>query len=194
MIDDLVQIPDQIETGRTFLRKYQKGEGELFYKLINTNRERLIHSFPIIFSTVTNEINAEFFIRSRIKEWSEQQSFTFAIWNKERNKIIGHISIKNIDFTIPRAELAYFLSLDYEGKGIMTEVLNTIISLCFDKLGMNKLFLRVITSNDKSYKVAEKCGFKKEGIIRNDHRTFDGELTDLYYYGLTRDDYKEYSD
>lgn len=186
-----VEIPEQINSERTIICKYRNGDSRLFYKLIDGNRDRLIHSFPIILSTVINEINAELFIRSRITEWTEQQSFTFAIWNKDETEIIGHISIKNIDWTIPRAELAYFLSAEYEGKGIMTEVLKIIISLCFEQLGMNKLYIRVITSNDKSYKVAEKCGFIKEGVIRNDHRTFDSELVDLYYYGLTQADYKK---
>lgn len=186
-----VEVPEQIKTDRTTLCKYRNGEGDLFYNLINSNRDRLIHSFPMILSTVTSKMNAELFIRSRLNEWTEQQSFTFAVWNKDQTEIIGHISIKNIDWTIPRAELAYFLSSEYEGKGIMTEVLKEIINLTFRLLNMNKLFVRVITSNDKSYKVAEKCGFVREGIIRNDHRTFDGELVTLYYYGFTREDYEK---
>ena len=190
-MDTFVEIPELIQTRRTRLIKYRLGDGAVFFELVENNRERLIHSFPMILSTVTNEINAELFIRSRLNEWIVQQSFTYAIWNQKKTDLIGHISIKNIDWTIPRAELAYLISAEYEGKGIMTEVLKTIINLSFEKLGMNKLYLRVITFNDKSYKVAEKCGFKREGIIRNDHRTFDGELVDLYYYGLTREDFQK---
>lgn len=187
-----IEIPDSLQTDRTVLKKYRVGDGRLFFELIENNRRRLFHSFPIIISTVTNEVNAELFIRSRLNEWTEQQSFTFAVWNQEETNLIGHFSIKNIDWTIPRAELAYFLSYEFEGKGIMTEVLTKIISLCFLELGMNKLFVRVITSNDKSYKVAEKCGFIREGIIRKDYRASDGELVDLYYYGLTREDFENY--
>jgi len=185
-----IEIPDSIETPRTVLNKYRVGDGALFFELIENNRKRLFHSFPIIISTVTNEVNAEFFIRSRLNEWTEQHSFTYALWNPERTSLMGHLSIKNIDWTIPRAELAYFLSSEFEGKGIMTEVLGRIIALCFEQLGMNKLFVRVITSNDKSYKVAEKCGFIREGIIRKDFRASDGDLVDLYYYGFTREDYE----
>lgn len=187
-----IEIPDSLGTERTVLKKYRVGDGGLFFELIENNRRRLFQSFPIILSTVTNELNAELFIRSRLNEWTEQQSFTFAIWNQEQTNLIGHLSIKNIDWTIPRAELAYFLSQEYEGKGLMTEVLSKIISLCFVELGMNKLFVRVITSNDKSYKVAEKCGFIREGIIRKDYRASDGELVDLYYYGLTREDFEKF--
>ena len=183
-------IPELLNTERTSLCKYQPGDGDSFYNLIDRNRNRLIHSFPMILSTVTNELNAELFIRSRSNEWTEQQSFTYAIRDIAHSNLIGHVSVKNIDWTIPKAELAYLISYEYEGKGIMTEVLNKIISLCFDQLGMNKLYVRVITDNDKSYKVAEKCGFKREGVMRNDHRTFDGELVNLYYYGITAEDFE----
>ena len=189
MREDLLHLPQSFETERTVLKKFKPGDGALFYEIVCNNQQRLIHSFPVILSIVTNEVNAELFIRSRLNEWAQQISFTFAIWDKSEKFMLGHMSIKNIDWVIPRAELAYMITEEYEGKGIMTEVLKSTIIYCFETLKMNKIVLRVITSNDKSFKVAEKCGFIREGTLRNEHRTFNGELVDLYYYGMTREDY-----
>jgi len=100
--------------------------------------------------------------------------------------------VKNIDWVIPRGEIAYIISEEYEGKGIMTEALTVIIKFSFENLSMNRLFLRVMTNNNRSYELAERCGFSREGILRKDHKTYEGELVDLYYYGMTREDFKKF--
>jgi RimJ/RimL family protein N-acetyltransferase len=45
------------------------------------------------------------------------------------------------------------------------------------------VFLRTHESNVGSRKVAERNGFKVEGIIRKDYKTTKGEIVDLLYYG-----------
>ena len=110
--------PSKIETESTNLRNYVEGEGKIFFDLIKKNTERLKESFPIILSSTTDEIASENYLRDKIFEWKQKQSFAFGIWLKKTNQCIGHISIKDIDWRIPRGELAYFISYEFEGKGI----------------------------------------------------------------------------
>ena len=151
----------------------------------------MLNSFPIILSSIHDEFSVNYFIKRKIEEWDERSAFNFAIWHKENGNYIGHISIKNIDWMIPRGELAYIISEEYEGRGIMSEAVKTLIRFGFSELLLSKLFLRILTDNEKSIKVAVRCGFSKEGLLRKDHRTFMGELVDLYYYGLTKEDYQK---
>ncbi len=190
MQENLLNIPHQLITERIIIRQYKEGDGLAFFELIQENKERLLDSFPLTLTNTADEISSELYIQSRIAEWYEQKSFSFGIWSKDQSKLIGHISIKNIDWVIPKAELAYFISKDFEGMGLMSVALNVIIKFCFEDLKINRLFLRIMTDNPRSYKLAEKFGFKREGTLREDHRTFNGNLVDLFIYGLIIKDYK----
>ena len=190
-MEELLNISAEIETNRTILKKYKDGDGKIFYNIIEKNRDRMVDSFPIMLSNTHDEISAEYYIGKRIEEWNEQSAFNFGIWLKENGEYTGHISVKNIDWVIPRGEIAYIISGEYEGRGIMSEALNAVIKFSFENLSMNRLFLRVMTNNVRSCKLAERCGFLREGILRKDHKTYQGELVDLYYYGMTREDYNK---
>ncbi len=191
-MEELLKISTEIETNRTILKKYKTGDGKIFYNIIEKNRDRMIDSFPIMLSNTHDEMSAEYYIRKKIEEWDEQSAFNFGIWLKENGEFAGHISVKNIDWVIPRGEIAYIISGEYEGRGIMTEALVAIIKFSFENLSMNRLFLRIMTNNIRSYELAERCGFSREGILRKDHKTYEGELVNLYYYGMTREDYTKF--
>jgi RimJ/RimL family protein N-acetyltransferase len=45
------------------------------------------------------------------------------------------------------------------------------------------VYARVAPDNLASCKVLENCGFQREGLLRQDFRTHDGRLIDLYLYG-----------
>ncbi len=191
-MEELLKIAAELKTKRTILKKYRIGDGKIFYGIIEKNRDRMLDSFPIMLSNTHDELSGAYYIRKKIEEWEERSAFSFGIWFKEDGNYIGHISVKNIDWVIPRGEIAYIISEEYEGKGIMTEALTVIIKFSFENLSMNRLFLRVMTNNNRSYELAERCGFSREGILRKDHKTYEGELVDLYYYGMTSEDFKKF--
>ncbi len=191
MIDILTPISNILETGRVFLKPLKSHDTVPFYNLIQKNKMRLHDSFPVTLDSTINEITTGLFIQRKISEWDERISFAFGMWLKESETLIGYMNIKNIDWVIPRAEIAYFISSEYESRGIMKESLLRIIKFSFEELKMIRLFLRIMTENDRSNLLAVKCGFIKEGTFRNDHRTFDGNLADLNYYGMTLEDYNK---
>ncbi len=182
-------IPAKIETENIILKSYSEGEGIDFYKLIENNRTRLKESFPNILLNVSDEVSSENYLREKIFEWKQKQSFAFGVWLKDDNKFIGHVSIKNVDWRIPRGELAYFISSDFESKGLMSEAVEAIIKFSFNILNFNRLYLRTVTTNERSIKLAEKFGFKREGLMPKDHRTFDDNLVDVIQFGMTKEDF-----
>jgi RimJ/RimL family protein N-acetyltransferase len=46
------------------------------------------------------------------------------------------------------------------GRGIVTSALKSIIRIGFDMYSLDKIFLNCGTTNEKSRKVAEGCGFE----------------------------------
>lgn len=190
MIDILTSISGYLETDRVYLKQLKIPDSVPFYDLIQQNKTRLYDSFPVTLDNTVNETTTELFIQSKISEWEERISFTFGIWGKDSENLIGYMSIKNIDWVIPRAEIAYFISGEYEGRGFMKEALLRTIKFCFEELKVIRLFLRILPENKRSSRLAENCGFMKEGTFRKDHRTFNGNLTNLNYYGMLFEDYE----
>jgi RimJ/RimL family protein N-acetyltransferase len=189
MQEALVHIPQTLVSPKVLLRSYQEGDGAIVYRLVASNKSRLIDHFPKTVAQLTDEKRGELFVRNKIAEWHAQKGYFFGMWDVHGQHYIGQISAKNIDWEIPRAELSYYISQEYEGKGIVKEALLLIIRFCFDNLHTQKLCIRTTPANYRSGKLAENCGFRKEGIIRNDFMKYDKTLSDVVYYGITAEDF-----
>ena len=189
MQEALVHIPQTLFSQKVMLRPYQEGEGAMVYQLVASNRSRLIDHFPKTIAQLTDEKRGEIFVRNKMAEWNNQKGYCFGMWAVSDDHYIGQISAKNIDWEIPRAEVSYYISEAYEGRGIVKEALQLIIRFCFDTLHTQKLCIRTTPANRRSGKLAESCGFRREGIIRNDFMKYDKTLSDVVYYGMTADDF-----
>lgn len=83
------------------------------------------------------------------------------------------------------AELGYWLSEVYWGKGIVSKAIIQIVQFAFNTYEINRIFARPYSSNKASRHVLEKCGFKlearfKKNIIKN------GEILDELIYAIRR--------
>lgn len=165
------------------LVEFDTKQGNSFFNLIDSNRTRLSEYFAgTVANTRTLEDTLEYcnLIDQRMKDKSY---LPFIIINGENNDFIGYVDVKNIDWGVPKAELGYFIDLEYEGKGIISQALAVIIDKLTKKYQFKKLLCRVNSQNLGSINVALKNGFELEGTIRNDYRTTDNKVVDLNYYG-----------
>jgi RimJ/RimL family protein N-acetyltransferase len=65
------------------------------------------------------------------------------------------------------AELGYIVASAARGRGVATEMLNRLTRWAFDELGMERLTLLISIDNPASERVAEKCGYVREGVARS---------------------------
>lgn len=152
------------------------------FELMNGNRHLLDRYFPLTVDNTRTLIGTEYYIQSLLKKRNNNEWICLTIYHHK--KMIGLFHIKNIEWRIPKCELAYFIDHTYQGKGIMTALMRKVINICFLDLRMNKLYVKISPDNISSHKVAIKCGFEQEGILKKEFRTETGELIDLEYLGL----------
>jgi ribosomal-protein-serine acetyltransferase len=100
--------------------------------------------------------------------------------------MIGGIIVKNIDWSVPKAELAYFIDEEHEGKGITSSAVGWVKDFAFKDLKMEKLYIKFNPQNLGSKKVAIKNCFEKEGYLKKEFRTGQGDLADVERYGLIK--------
>ena len=152
-----------------------------FNKLINTNRERLKRYFPITVSKTNSLDDVKSYLTVLSQQLEKKQRYPFGLFHD--SELMGVVLVKDIDWRIPKCELAYYIDKGHEGKGITTVLVENTISYCFEELKMKKIFLRISPDNIASKKIAEKTGFTKEGVLRKEFRVYTGELVDVEYYG-----------
>lgn len=154
--------------------------------LIDRNRERLRDYFPLTTHQVIDLSTSEAYIARAQTLIAKREHFCMVV-EDGKQLLKGLFIVKNIDWRVPKAELAYFIDKDHEGQGIMTSGLKALSRHCMQEMGMNKLFIITSTDNYSSRRIAEKTGFVAEGILRKNFRTSTG-LVDNVYYGLLKED------
>ena len=113
--------------------------------------------------------------------------FNWGIVLRSSNKVIGQVFVFEIENS-RMAKVAYRMAKMYWGKGFTTESMQRAVSFCFENTELQRLWTDVDVRNIASCKVLEKCGFSKEGLIRQGK--FNLTYCDYYLYGLLKEDYR----
>ena len=111
----------------------------------------------------------------------------FAIVDNSNDEYLGTISLKNIDNKNRNAEYAISTRRIARGKGINMLASNLIINYGFNELNLNKIYLNVLSKNERAIKFYKKIGFKHEGTFKQ-HLYMYSEYYDLEWYAIIRGD------
>lgn len=189
---NLLDIETALLTKRTVFRRVREGEGAAFYQLFQENHVRLKDYFWELAAETNSEADCEFWVRKKLAQWLTNDTYFFGIWDKDTAKLIGFISLENLDWGLPKAEVQFFIGKKYAKKGIMTEVLNKLVEFSFDQLKLQKLALRSAMEYYPPQRLARKCGFNREGDLRAEYRKPSGEMMDVMLFGLSFSTYEKY--
>ncbi len=170
----------------TLLRSYELEDANNLFSAVDKSRQHLRHWLNWVDKTTKPEHTLQF-LQQAMQQQHSQEGLALGIFYKR--KIIGGIGMHHWDHTIKKAQLGYWISKEYEGKGIIHECLLRFIDFLFNKVGLNKVEVHFIPENTRSSKVAESLGFKIEGIIRQSHY-HNGGLEDIIIAGLLKTEWK----
>ena len=113
----------------------------------------------------------------------------FEIWHKADRKPIGEIGFFNINQFDSKAAIGLSIGeREYWSKGICTEAVKLISNYAFQELNLNKLYSYIFKPNFGSFKCAEKNGFIREAILKQDCYV-DGKFEDTYIYSLLKENW-----
>jgi RimJ/RimL family protein N-acetyltransferase len=82
-------------------------------------------------------------------------------------QFLGLALAPKIDRETRTAELGYVVAPGARGRGVATEALRRLTTWAFEELGMLRLELLISVDNAASKKVAERCGYVREGVLRS---------------------------
>jgi RimJ/RimL family protein N-acetyltransferase len=84
-------------------------------------------------------------------------------------EFLGVALAPQIDAETRTAELGYVVAPAARGTGVATEALRQLTEWAFAELGMVRLELMISVGNAASKRVAERCGYVREGVLRSLH-------------------------
>ncbi len=94
---------------------------------------------------------------------------------------IGLVELNQIAWRRKEAELHICIGeRKYWGQGLGTEAVTALLNLAFGDMGLESIYLRVYRHNLRAIRCYEKCGFKKEAILRNRFRSEGGKGYDVF--------------
>lgn len=109
------------------------------------------------------------FIRDSTQAWKEDRAWDYSIRIlDDPGRHVGNVSLWTVSKLGKIAEIGYWVRSDETNRGICTEAVDRLLSEAFGSMGYHKVVLRIAVGNEASDRVAEKLGFTKEGVLREE--------------------------
>jgi RimJ/RimL family protein N-acetyltransferase/nitrite reductase/ring-hydroxylating ferredoxin subunit len=134
--------------------------------------------------------DARRFILFALRAWQDGTGHQFAIADAATDRYIGSIGVQGGERP-GRFSIGYLVAPAERGRGIATRALRLATRWAFATLPVQRLALWTLPGNSASQRVAEKAGFRYEGVIRNWSTDRDGRPADAVMFSMSRDDLAE---
>ncbi|MFM4721014.1 GNAT family N-acetyltransferase [Aeromonas bivalvium] len=160
------------------------------YALCRQNRDYLAQWLPWP-PLIQRRDDTATFIRHAIEGFARGESLTTAI--EYQGDLVGIISYNQIDHSLGKVTLGYWLAERWQGNGIVTRACRALIHHAFEEMAMEKVEISAALDNEPSRALCERLGMRQEGIVRRAERLGDRVL-DHALYGLLRDEWLQQRD
>jgi RimJ/RimL family protein N-acetyltransferase len=84
-------------------------------------------------------------------------------------RFLGLALAPEIDRAGRELELGYIVVAAARGQGVATEILRQLTDWAFAEVGAERIALVINADNPASQRVAERCGYVREGVMRSIH-------------------------
>ena len=151
-------------TNRCILRRFVKSDIDDVYnsymKDQSVSKYLLNNEHKIIYET-------ELLVNCFINNYNNLNYYNWIIVDRFNFKVIGTISLLEIDVYNDKAEIGVIISKKYQNKGYGKEVVKTIIDFAFYHLKVHRIEAKIMKDNIGSIKLFTSLNFNYEGIIHS---------------------------
>ena len=179
----------KIETPRLLIRPVQLGDEVEISAAINRSLESLQRWMP--WAKDPSFETTKKFVENAVKNRSTNsfRDFPLVAVHKGDHKIISATGFnEESEFDIGVYEIGYWIDVQYQGQGFVTEFVTAITRFAFEYLGAIRIQIATQIENEKSVSVAKRCGFSCEATMKNnriDCKT--GNPADSYLFSITNE-------
>jgi [ribosomal protein S5]-alanine N-acetyltransferase len=125
------------------------------------------------------------YIAKMNKGVDENKWIIWAIEHRQAKKVIGSISIWNINLEQKSAELGYGIIPEYQGRGLMKEALLSAADYGFNVMNLRALEAYTEENNIKSIKLLKGCKFEEVNRV-DDEGYYSNRIFHMIVYRLNK--------
>ena len=175
-----------LETRRLILRRIAMHDaGDIFE--YSKDKEVARH---VLWSAQKDVSEAKDYCRFMMKRYRCDQPSSWGIIEKATGRLVGTIGYMDHNEDNATVEVGYSLARWLWNGGYMTEALARVIEYTFEAMDINRIEAQHELDNPSSGRVMEKCGMKKEGVLRQ--RLYNkGRYVDVALYAILKEDYEK---
>ncbi|MBU1018911.1 MAG: GNAT family protein [Patescibacteria group bacterium] len=130
-------------------------------------------------------------MKDKFKKAIDQKSgLHFAIIKKADEVYVGSCRLHMVNQCDNNARLAIGLLSTYFGKGYGTDAIKCLLKFGFKTMKLHRIELRVLDFNKRGIGAYKKCGFKEDGILR-ENAYIDGKYYDDIMMSILESEFKE---
>lgn len=134
---------------------------------------------------------AEWWLGHYNRGWDDGSRAGFAIVEAPADAFVGMIAFVTLRLDDREGEIGYIVAPEARGRGIGARALTLLTDWGFTELRLARIELRAELANPASIRVAERCGYAREGILRNVH--LKGQRRgDMALYARIADDARDW--
>lgn len=161
------------------LRKWRESDKTSLVK--HANNKKIAMYLRNGFAHPYTSETADFFL-NLVKDNPDHPMFAIEV----NGEAVGGVGLHpQKDIYSKNAEIGYWISEDYWGKGIMTKVIKEMLAYGWENLEIDRVVAIIFGTNVGSIKVAERCGFVLEATLSKTIYKF-GEYEDELIYAIRR--------
>jgi RimJ/RimL family protein N-acetyltransferase len=165
------QIPTLVEGG-VKLRALREADSDALFRWIN-DRETVIFNSP--FAPVARRDHDRWFERIR----QAPDTRIFGIEEIAGARLVGSCQLLNIRSESRSADLQVRIGEpDARGRGLGTDAVRALVRYGLGELGLHRIALSVRADNERAIRAYLKCGFQREGMLR-DAAFIEGQYVDI---------------
>ena len=133
------------------------------------------------------ETDARRFILMALQAWHDGTGYEFAIVEAASDRYVGSIGL-HLGPNPRRHAVGYLIAPEARRHGYATRALRLATRWGFERLGIERLALWTLPGNVASQAVAERAGYRYEGLARNWESDRDDRPIDAVMYSMTPED------
>jgi RimJ/RimL family protein N-acetyltransferase len=102
--------------------------------------------------------------------------------------VIGDCQLTITSFEDRQAEIGFSFNPKYTGRGFATRTVAAVLGFGYIQLGLHRIVLCTDTRNERSWRLAERVGMRREAHFRHDNFV-GGEWMDSFVYAMLDDEW-----
>jgi RimJ/RimL family protein N-acetyltransferase len=171
--------PVEIEAGDLLLRAWQPDDAA---DVARACQDPELHRWIRLPWPYRLEDAEQFVTAFAPRAWAEGTATPLGVFDRETGELLGANGLINLGRG--SGELAYWVAPWARGRGVATRATHAVAAWSLDQLGLTRLAWRAKVGNYASRLVAERLGFRPEGIMRKGGARFELPPVDCWTASL----------